>query len=524
MCCAWAAAACSGSDLSDRLFQDAQRAERAGDTFQAYLLYARASALDPANVNYAMRRAALQATAAFTTTQQVGADPAETPGNVVPAIRTSALTGQEILEAREALPPPSLEGAPGKKSFHLKGDANTIFEKVAAAYGLLVVFEPDYQAPPPFSFHIDNVGYEDALRALETVANSFLVPINSKLAMVVRDTPQKRQEKAPAIAIEIPIPERISVQEAQEVVTAVQQTLDIRRITVDPLRRMVYLRDQVTKANAARQMFANLSRLRAQVEVDVDFLSYEKNSSLAYGLSLPTSFPLVNFGHFLNNTPGVPSGFTNFLAFGGGATFIGVGITQAQAFATVSKNSTDNLLRAQIVSLDGQTATLHVGNRYPIITAGYYGNATGTGQVFAPPPTINFEDLGLVLKVTPSVHDGGEITLDLDSEFNVLGAASSISGIPIIASRKFTGKVRLKEGEWGVVAGLIQITASNTQNGVAGAFSLPLIGKLFSENHRERDSAEVLLVLRPRLVSLPPWEYISRPIWVGTETRPVSLF
>jgi len=49
-------------------------------------------------------------------------------------------------------------------------------------------------------------------------------------------------------------------------------------------------------------------------------------------------------------------------------------------------------------------------------TNGYFGSTTGTGQVFAPPPTINFEDLGLVLKVTPHVHGVDEVSLDIDAE------------------------------------------------------------------------------------------------------------
>src|SRR5947208_13017628 len=114
-----------------------------------------------------------------------------------------------------------------------------------------------------------DVGYEDALRALETVANSFLVPVNPRLAVVVRNTAQKRTDMGPAMSVAIPIPERVSVQDAQEMITAVQQTLDIRRISVDPTRHVVIIRDQMMKVNAARAVFANLSRLRAQVEIDV---------------------------------------------------------------------------------------------------------------------------------------------------------------------------------------------------------------------------------------------------------------
>ncbi len=275
-------------------------------------------------------------------------------------------------------------------------------------------------------------------------------------------------------------------------------------------------------------MFAILSRLRPQVEVEIELLEVDKNSSLAYGLSLPNSFSLVNFGHFMHNVPGSASigSFTNFLSFGGGGTFMGLGIAAATAFATVSRSSTVNLLDAQIVSLDGQAATLHVGQRYPVIANGYYGTvAPGSGTVYTPPPTINYQDLGLMVKVTPTVHDDHEVTLDLDTQFSLLGANSGISGIPIISNRQFTGKVRLKEGEWAVIAGLVQMSDSDTQNGVWGLASIPWLGRLFfSQTNRVKNSSDVLLVLKPHLMSLPPWENVSPSIWVGTETRPLTLF
>ena len=59
-----------------------------------------------------------------------------------------------------------------------------------------------------------------------------------------------------------------------------------------------------------------------------------------------------------------------------------------------------------------------------------------------------------MLKVTPSVHDQGEVTLDIESEFKVLGATDA-NGNPSISSRKYAGKVRLRMDESAVVAGLM---------------------------------------------------------------------
>ena len=111
------------------------------------------------------------------------------------------------------------------------------------------------------------------------------------------------------------------------------------------------------------------------MEIDVELMTLTKNSSLGIGLALPNSSAIVNFGSFLQSTIS-PAGFAQFLAFGGGKTLFGIGVASAQVLATLSRSSTETLLNAQVVALDGQAASLNVGTRYPIATAQYLG-ATG---------------------------------------------------------------------------------------------------------------------------------------------------
>ena len=74
-------AACTASDFADRLFKEGQKAERAGDNLHAYLLYARAAALDPKNATYAAKKAALRGIATVSSREELGPDPAETGGS-----------------------------------------------------------------------------------------------------------------------------------------------------------------------------------------------------------------------------------------------------------------------------------------------------------------------------------------------------------------------------------------------------------------------------------------------------------
>jgi len=545
-----------------KLYRAAQLAEKKGDTLNAYLLYARAAALEPSNLEFTFRKNALQAKAILTAETRLEPDPALEPNrdaasavgndpdadatldsNVGPepadpnSVRSPSappdpaallaageLSPAEISEAREALPPVHLADPGTHHSFDVvRGEPRATIEQVASAFGIQVVFDPEYQAPPPFTLRAQNLSLEEALHIVEATANSLIVPVGEHAAVVFRDSPQRRADSMPTMSMEIPIPERLTVQEAQEILTAVQQTLELRKVSVDPGRHMVYVRDQVIKALAAKQLFARLSRQRAQVEVEVELLSVTKSSSLAYGLSLPGSSQLVNFGSFMNNVGSAVATMSNYLSFGGGASLFGLGIANAAALASVSRSSAASVLRASVVTADGQPATLHIGDRYPIVTQGYFGPTTGTGQVYAPPPTVQFQDLGLSLKVTPSVHEGGEVTLDLEAQYSVLGATVT-NGIPAISNRKFVGKVRLAEGEWAVVAGLAESDAGTTVTGTLGVVRLPLIGHLLRQTTVSKDSSEVLIVLKPQLVNLPPWEFPSETLWIGSESTPLALY
>jgi type II secretory pathway component GspD/PulD (secretin) len=164
--------------------------------------------------------------------------------------------------------------------------------------------------------------------------------------------------------------------------------------------------------------------------------------------------------------------------------------------------------------VDGQPATFHVGEKYPIMTSGYFGNTSGSGTVYTPPPTINFEDLGLVIKLTPHVIGLDAVTLDLDAEFKLLGATSA-NGIPVVQNTQYQSKVEIATGEWAVLAGLMTAQEAKVITG------LPLISRIpFLRNTTiTKDQGATLIVLKPHVTIAPPSETPAWRAWTGSETR-----
>jgi Flp pilus assembly secretin CpaC len=82
--------------------------------------------------------------------------------------------------------------------------------------------------------------------------------------------------------------------------------------------------------------------------------------------------------------------------------------------------------------------------------------------------------------------------------------------------------VRLDTGQWAVVAGLMEASEARTIAGLAGVATLPVLGPLVSTHTKNKDSRQVLILLRPRLVTLPPDQVVTRTLRVGSDTRPVT--
>jgi general secretion pathway protein D len=503
---AWAAVS------AEQLFKDAQKAERAGQTTRAYVLYAEAAAADPANFSYWERAQALRPMASLL-------KDAERPATPLPAERIDrtlfgSIADQDLDQARKPLPPPHLNAAPGLQDFDLRGDSKSLWEQVAKALNLSVLFDTQYQPTATVRFRLDGADYRNALQGLEDATDSFLTPVSERLIFVANDNPQKRTEFEGNVAVIIPFPETASVQELQEVATGVRGTLDMQKMMVDTQRHLILIRDRATKVRLAEKIFQDLLRPRAQVAIDIEILTTDKTSSLNYGLTMPTAFPLVSFFTSRYLTTSIPSGFAQFVTFGGGASLLGLGVTSAQLFATVSKSNASTLLSSEVVAMEGQPSTLHVGDKYPLVTNAYIGGSSGGGQVFTPPPTFSFEDLGLVLKVTPHIHGTDEVSLEISAEFKLLGAGA-VDGIPIISSRKYESKVRLRTGEWAVLAGLMTRSEANTITGIPGLSSIPLL----RSNKTTRDDGASLIVLKPHLLIIPPSEFPTWRARSGTETR-----
>jgi hypothetical protein len=523
----------SPKEQAAALAKKARRSAKNGEPAEAYLLYSEAAAMQPSNRKLKRKMETLQSRAALQSKpvpppgediDPALVDPDSAPVSLAPEDVFDSLTARDFARARQPLAPPELKARAGTQDFDVSGNARTLFDRVAQRFGLETVYDGDYPpAGPQIRFRISGIDYREALHDLEAMTNSFVIPLSSRLFMVAQDTPAKRNDLEQTIALSIPVPSALTTQELTEIGQAVKQAMNVDKLALDATHGEIVIRDRISRALPALALFQQLISWRPEVMIEVEFLEVTDSDILNYGFNVTNQFPAIYLGQILNNVVTFPSGVTALLSFGGGKTLIGLGVAQTQAMFNQTTSTAKTLYRAQVRSVNGQPATFHVGEKYPVITQQYAGGGTtpATGTVYAPPPSFTFENLGAEVKVTPHVHGVDGVTLAVETSFELL-AGTSVNNIPVIGRRALNTQVRLLDGEWAVVAGMLSPTDSKTTNGFWGLAQIPLIGNLFRQTTRDKERENVLIAIRPHLLSLPPDQIVTPALRVGTETRPFN--
>ena len=523
-------AAVSGADVAQRLAEKAKAARASGEVVRAYLLYSEAVKRDPQNPGYRISRDVLASSAGLMQKADVGkadisddikaADQEARAADEAPK-PTKPANKDEI--EQELASVPSVDANASRHDFDLHGDEVSLIQKVSEAYGVRAAWDPQLTNTEPgqarsgqLSLQVADVDFRGAMEALTAVTDTFVFPLSTTTVYFARDTEEKRNQFEPNILITVPLPNAVGDKEMIDVANAVRSVLNLRAFGWNSQNHTVFVRDRVSKAIAARGLLEALMLPKAQVALEVQVLTIDSDVKYHYGAALPTSFQLADFGrinHFQTVMANIGT-FTKFMTFGAGSTLFGLGIMDATLFATYTKSIATTNYDAIVTASNGETANFHVGEKYPIPQTLYTGFQQSTQSIYNPIPQFTIEDLGLVLKMTPKVNGAEEISLEVEAEFKALGA-QSFNTIPSVSQRKFTGSVVLREGEWAVLAGLEQDSTSRTRNGLAGLSDIPGLNEILSENTRDHNKSNTLIVIKPFVTTLPMSPGISPQYLLG---------
>ena len=170
-----------------------------------------------------------------------------------------------------------------------------------------------------------------------------------------------------------------------------------------------------------------------------------------------------------------------------------------QALASTAK--LDVLSRPYILTSDNQEASIMVGQEVPIVTD---SRLTDTGQTIN---SIQYQDIGIILDVTPHINPDGLVIMDVYPEISALTGQtvpiSSTTSAPVFAKRSAQSRVSIRDGQTIVIGGLMQDQLTKNIQKVPLVGDIPLIGMLFQSSTATKAKTELLIFMTPHVATQP---------------------
>jgi general secretion pathway protein D len=507
------------------LVQSAGKARLIGHVSQAETLLAQARAIDPTNP--------------IVTQHPV-------PGSASPSNKLHSW----IVDGPRIAGPIELKPTPGTKSFTLRAQVPEIARQVARSYGIKATLDASV-TNKQIRFDLDNVTYPEAMRALSEMGHLLVVPLTPDSVLIAKDDPANRDQYQHLIQETI-YAAGMTSEQISELSSMIRSVFEVKQISVEKGFGSIVVRAPEETLNALNLTLADLLDGGSEVMLELKLYSVSKTRTTNIGATLPNQAGAYNVASaadqlvqanqtvvnqaiaqgvipanasnieiavaLLQSGLATSTLLTNTLAFfGGGLTSTGL-YSSATSSLNFALNASDTraLDDIQLRVGDRQSATFRAGSKYPITQSTYSTTAPSSAALAgvsvngvslasllgsattSTVPQVQYEDLGVTLKATPTVQNSGMISVHLDLKIESL-AGGSIDNIPILDNSQFTSDVTVPDG------GTAYLVSNMTQNQSAAIAGVPGLSELpgfqsAPDADKTTNTSELLMVLTPHLV------------------------
>src|ERR1035438_5824147 len=403
--------------------------------------------------------------------------------------------------------------------------ASVIYETVGKLAGINVLFDPDY-TPKQVRIELNGVTLEEALSIISFETKTFWRPITPNTIFIAQDNPAKRKELEQNVIKTFYLSNLSQPTELQDVVNAMRTILEVSRIQQLPSQGAIVVRGTPDQMVLAQKLVDDLDKARPEVLIEVAVMQVSKDRMHTIGINPPTSLT-VQLQNNINSTSTTTTTTTGSSSTGGlnlnsianlTANDFQVTIPQATATALLSDTNTKLIQNPQIRALDGQKATLKIGDRVPVATGSFQPGIGGVGINPLVNTQFQYLDVGVNIDITPRVHSGGEVSLKMSLDVSAVTSYVSIGGIsqPVIGQRKIEHEIRLKDGEVNLLGGIMEDHQTKALSGIPGLASIPILKYLFSQSNTDHSENEIVFVLVPHIIRGPEGSRGADMLDVGT--------
>lgn len=290
---------------------------------------------------------------------------------------------------------------------------------------------------------------------------------------------------------------------------------DVTRIFPDEVTNSVIILATPEDYALIAETIKKIDIVSRQVVIEGLLVRVDLTDNLSFGLSwsLNTDVNITNIKPFKNDinlggtVTNLPGGMLLDAGSSTGFTFAGTdpsGVVRARLSAALKDSRAKILASPHILVSDNREAKIQVGSQVPIATSTTStplssGATTTTNTTTS---TIQYKDIGIILRVKPQVNDSGLVSLEIDQEVSSLGDAVKIAGQDYQAINKTQATTNLvaQDGETIIIGGLIREDTTKSKDGIPLLSKIPILGSLFSNTTDNSTRTELIILLTPHVV------------------------
>jgi hypothetical protein len=439
------------------------------------------------------------------------------------------------------------------QSFHIRGTGQELLKQVLSAYGISPSIDSSVEVKHT-SFDGDDLSYAQAAHLLQLATDTFFVPLDPKRVLVAKDTKDNRSRFERQVVETVYLP-GLSSTELTDMSNIARTLFNAQQASVQPGNNTLTVRAPQTHLTALNHTLASLLDGRSQVDIEVRLIEIDTSRSTNVGVQPPQQFTAFNaeseLQNIINNNQSLvqqvvanglaPAGDLgaivaillaagevtdpllsgSFATFGNGLTLTGLEVPSVTANLALNSSKTRMLEDVHLRLQDQAEGDVKVGEKYPIETSSYSGLATsnvnipgvstaglsselaalglgGAAGSQATIPQVQYQDIGLELKVTPHVLRSDNVDMTFDLKLQAL-AGSSLNDIPELTNREFSAIANAKAGRSVVFLSDLSKQEAVAVSGIPGISDLPGFQGATDET-KTRQTTSLLIIITPEIV------------------------
>ena len=268
-------------------------------------------------------------------------------------------------------------------------------------------------------------------------------------------------------------------------------------------RRIIVVTDEETNENI-RTIVESMDKPKPQVLINVVFVQVTHDKGLDLGTEATWTGKLAVKTEptaIANSRFGLADALADPTKLGAFYRILGEDVS-ATIHALSSIGKTEILSRPSILTRNSQQATIMVGQSVPIITNSRVSDTTNTTI-----NTVQYQDVGIILRVTPFINADGLVEMIVSPEISSLSATtvpiSNTVSSPVIDKRSADTVVVTPSDRTVVIGGLISTESKDRDSKIPLLGDIPLLGYAFKRKQKTDTKTELLIFLTPRVILNP---------------------